>query len=301
MNTIPFFMFYSMFGFQRVGDLIWAAGDIRARGFLVGGTSGRTSLAGEGLQHCDGNSHALAYSIPNLRSYDPAFAYEVAVIVKEGMRRMFREQRDELYYFTILNETYPQPPMPDGVEEGILKGLYRFRGALKKGVKVKVHLLGSGAILNEVLKAQEILSDKYDVHSDVWSATSYKELYRDALNTERSNRLHPEQEQKTSYLEKTLRGAEGVFVSALDYLSVLPESVANWMPGPVYALGTDGFGRSDGRQHLRQFFEVDAANITLGALRGLADQGEFDKDKLKQAVKELGIDPDKENPMVDQS
>ena len=298
INTIPFFVFYSMFGLQRVGDLIWAAGDIRARGFLVGGTSGRTTLAGEGLQHCDGNSHLLAYPHPTLRAYDPAFAYEIAVIVQDGIRRMFHEQRDEMVYFTIMNEPYRQPPMPEGVKEGILKGIYRLKFSLQAGREPRVHLFGSGAILNEVVKAQAILAEKFDLAADVWSVTSYKELYKDAVQVERWNRLHTGESPRIPYLNQALNGAQGVFVAATDYVKVLPESIASWLPGRLIALGTDGFGRSDGREHLRAFFEVDAKHIALAALQRLAITGEVGNDVVGRAIEELGINPAKDDPMT---
>jgi len=296
--TIPFFMFYSMFGLQRVGDLIWAAGDIRARGFLVGGTSGRTTLAGEGLQHGDGNSHVLAYPHPSLRAYDPAYAYEIAVIVRDGIRRMFHEQCDEMVYFTIMNETYRQPAMPEGASEGILKGIYRLASSVRADTTPRVHLFGSGAILNEAVKAQGILAENFDVAADVWSVTSYKELYRDAIQVERWNRLHPTETPRVPYLNRALQDADGVFVAATDYLKLLPESIAAWLPGRLIALGTDGFGRSDGREHLRAFFEVDAKHIALAALQGLALNGEIDGRKVKAAVEELQIDSSKADPMT---
>ena len=298
INAIPFFVFYSMFGLQRVGDLIWAAGDIRARGFLVGGTAGRTTLAGEGLQHCDGNSHILAYPHPTLRAYDPAYAYEIAVIVQDGIKRMFHEQRDEMVYFTIMNEPYHQPAMPDGVQEGILKGIYRMKPPLQAGRKARVHLFGSGAILNEAVKAQRVLAAQFDIAADVWSVTSYKELYKDAVQVERWNRLHPGEAPRIPYLTQALGDSQGTFVAATDYLKVLPESIASWLPGRLIALGTDGFGRSDGREHLREFFEVNADHIALAALQGLALNGEIGTEKVRQAITQLGINPDKTDPMT---
>ena len=298
INAIPFFVFYSMFGLQRVGDLIWAAGDIRARGFLVGGTAGRTTLAGEGLQHCDGNSHILAYPHPTLRAYDPAYAYEIAVIVQNGIKRMFHEQRDEMVYFTIMNEPYHQPAMPDGVQEGILRGIYRMTPPLQAGRKARVHLFGSGAILNEAVKAQRLLAEHFDMAADVWSVTSYKELYKDAVQVERWNRLHPVEAPRIPYLTRALGDSRGTFVAATDYLKVLPESIASWLPGRLIALGTDGFGRSDGREHLREFFEVNANHIALAALQGLALNGEIGTEKVRQAITQLGINPDKTDPMT---
>ncbi len=297
VNMIPFFIFYSMFGFQRIGDLIWAAGDARTRGFLVGGTSGRTTLAGEGLQHQDGNSHVLALTLPNLHTYDPAFAYEIAVIVKNGIYRMFEKQEDIFYYITVMNEFYTQPPMPDDVEEGILKGMYRYRKSSKKKAAPKAHLLGSGAILNEAIKAQELLEGTYGVSADVWSVTSYKELYRDGIDTERHNLLHCDKKPGVPYVTKTLDGEKGVFVAASDYLKVLPLMIARWIPGELIALGTDGFGRSDNRTALRNFFEVDSRHIALAALCGLAREGQIESKLVKRAMKDLEIDPDKPNPL----
>ena len=254
INMIPFFFYYSIFGFQRIGDLIWAAGDAQTRGFLLGATSGRTTLAGEGLQHQDGHSHLLAYANPSVMAYDPAFAYELAVIVREGMRRMFEAGENIIYYITIMNELYPMPVKPEGVEEGILKGLYRFARSEKKGGKSKVHMLGSGTILNEALKAREILEGSYDVSVDVWSVTSYKNLYGDAIETERWNWRHPERKPRQNYIEQQLGKEDGIFVAASDYVKTLPASVAKWIPGPVTLLGTDGYGRSESREALRDFF-----------------------------------------------
>ena len=303
---LPFYTFYSMFGFQRVGDLIWAGCDAKARGFLIGATAGRTTLAGEGLQHQDGNSHVLALPPTTLKAYDPAFAYELAVIIHDGITRMYCHQEDWIYYLTVTNETYPMPPMPQGkkVREGILKGMYRVRASgLKKTPskakaqsKAKAHLLGSGAILNEAIAAQALLEEKFDVAADVWSVTSYKELYRDAVQTERWNLLHGDQPPRTPYLAKLLAKEQGVFVAASDYLKVLPAMVARWIPGPLHCLGTDGYGRSDGRVQLRDFFEVDARYIALAALRQLADQGAVPQQTVVRALKELEIDPDKLDP-----
>jgi len=300
VNTIPFFIYYSMFGLQRIGDLVWAAGDMRGRGFLIGGTSGRTTLAGEGLQHQDGNSHLYAYPYPTLNAYDPAFAYELAVIIRDGLKRMYYDQENVFYYLTVMNENYPQPAMPDGedVKDGIIKGLYRFRAATNKSASHRAQLFGSGAILTKVIEAQEILESQYNVAADVWSVTSYKELHRDALTVERWNMLHPESEQKTPYLSEVLAESEGVFVAASDYVKALPESVSKWIPGPLLSLGTDGFGRSDGRRHLRDFFEVDARYIVLGTLFLLQKESGLKPGTVARAMKELDIDPDKMNPMV---
>ncbi len=305
VSTIPFYTFYSMFGFQRVGDMIWQACDSRARGFLVGATAGRTTLAGEGLQHQDGHSHVLALAPTPVKAYDPAFAYELAVIINDGITRMYCHREDWIYYLTVGNEQYPMPPMPKGknIEEGILRGMYRFRKSRLKGAKGKpaprAHLLGSGAILNEALKAAGILEKDYGVAADVWSVTSYKELYRDAVETERRNLLHPDTEPQVPYLSSLLAKETGVFVAASDYLKVLPAGIAKWIPGPLHCLGTDGFGRSDGRDQLRDFFEVDARYIALAALQQLASVGMLESGVVSGALKDFRIDPDKPNPHTD--
>jgi pyruvate dehydrogenase E1 component len=295
--TIPFFIFYSMFGFQRIGDLIWAAADMRTRGFLLGGTAGRTTLMGEGLQHEDGQSHVLASTVPNLLAYDPAFAYELAVIVQDGIRRMYEAGEDIFYYITLGNEPYAMPPMPEGAAEGILRGMYKLQPAPAKAKGTQVHLLGSGSILREALRAQELLAERFGVAADVWSVTSYKELRRDALEAERWSLLHPDAESRPSYVERLLAEESGVFVAATDYMKSVPEMITRWAPGGLYALGTDGFGRSDTREALRRFFEVDAECITLAALHQLARRGEFKPARVQKAVRELGIDPDKIDPM----
>ena len=266
INTIPFFIYYSMFGFQRIADFIWAAADMRTRGFLLGGTAGRTTLAGEGLQHQDGNSHVLALSVPNLRAYDPAFAYEIAVIIQDGIRRMYKDGENIFYYITVMNEQYAMPAMPGDVKEGILNGMYRFRASENKKSKLRAQLFGSGAILREVLQAQEILETKYGVAADVWSVTSYKQLYVDGNETDRWNRLHPGEKQRVPYVTSTLGDAPGVLVAASDYLKTLPNMISKWLPRRLASLGTDGFGRSEGRASLREFFEVDARFITLATL-----------------------------------
>jgi pyruvate dehydrogenase E1 component len=299
VNMIPFFIFYSMFGFQRIGDFIWAAGDMRCKGFLLGGTSGRTTLAGEGLQHEDGHSHVLALPHPTIRAYDPTFAYELAIIIQDGVERMFKNNEQLLYYITVMNETYKMPPMPAGVEEGILRGLYRYKKSDKAGTKNRVNLFGSGAILNEVLRAQRILEDAYDVPVDVYSVTSYKELYRDAIDCERWNLLNPGEEEKVPYVAQVLKDTTGVYVAASDYMKVLPASLARWIPGRFDFLGTDGFGRSSNRAGLRDFFEVDARYITLAALRALAHEGQVKKSVVKDAIADFGIDPKKANPHRD--
>ena len=299
INTIPFFIYYSMFGFQRIGDLIWAAADMRTRGFLLGGTAGRTTLAGEGLQHQDGHSHVLALSVPGLLAYDPAFAYEIAVIIQDGIRRMYVDQESVFYYLTVGNEPLPMPAMPNGseVREGILKGMYRFKPAAKKGGKQRAQLFGSGAIMFEVLKAQELL-ERYGVEADVWSVTSYKELYREGNDCERWNMLHPGETPKVPFVTRQLEKSEGVLVAASDYMKVLPESISQWMPRPLVALGTDGFGRSENRASLRDFFEVDAKHIVLATLGALSREGKLERGTVKQAIKELGINPEKRNPAV---
>ena len=297
ISTIPFFIFYSMFGFQRVGDLIWAAGDSRCKGFLIGGTSGRTTLAGEGLQHQDGNSHLLAFPVPNLISYDPAYAYEMAVIIQEGIRRMYDQGDDVFYYLTIMNENYAQPAMPAGVRSGIIKGLYRFKEAGAAEGEHRAQLLGSGAILNEVLKAADILADRYAVAADVWSSTSFKELYRDGLETERWNILHPGEKPRVPYVTQCLGNAPGPIVAATDYVKAVPGSICRWLPRAPVILGSDGFGRSDGRPALRQFFEVDAPHIVLAVLSSLCRDGKIGEEAVRRAREEFGIDPEKQNPM----
>jgi len=301
VQTIPFYTFYSMFGFQRVGDLIWQACDSRARGFLIGATSGRTTLAGEGLQHQDGHSHVLALTSTRIKAYDPAFAYEMAVIVHDGLTRMYCHQEDLIYYITVMNETYLMPPMPKGkgVREGIVRGMYRFRPASLKKSKAKAHLLGSGAILNEALKAQELLEKNYNIAADVWSVTSYKELYNDAVECERWNLLNSGKKAKIPYVQQLLAKEQGVFVAASDYMKVLPASVSQWFPGPLHCLGTDGFGRSDGRDELRDFFEVDYRYIAIAALKQLAASGEIEPDTVTKAIKELDINSGKLNPHND--
>ncbi len=296
INTIPFYIYYSMFGYQRVGDLIWAAADSRCRGFMLGATAGRTTLAGEGLQHQDGHSHLITAPIPNLMCYDPAFAYELAVIIRDGIHRMYEKQEDIFYYLTVGNENYAMPPMPKGAKEGILKGLYRFIKSDKKDAKLRAHLFGSGAILNQVLEAQMILEQKYDVAADIWSVTSYKLLHQDAMDCQRWNMLHPSEKPKVPYVTECLQKEKGVFIAASDYVKMLPESIARWIPGPFFTLGTDGFGRSEGRKSLRDFFEVDARHIVLATLTALAKEGKIKPETVKKAIKDLEINPDKPNP-----
>ncbi len=298
INTIPFFIYYSMFGFQRIGDFIWAAADTRTRGFLLGGTSGRTTLSGEGLQHQDGNSHVLALSVPNLRAYDPAFAYEIAVIIQDGIRRMYKDGESIFYYITVMNEPYVMPPMPGDAREGILKGMYCFRPAANPDSPLRAQLFGSGSILNEALKAQEILGEKYGVAADVWSVTSYKALYTDGNEVDRWNRLHPAEKPRVPYVTQCLADAPGVLVAATDYLKTLPNMVSKWMPRRLASLGTDGFGRSEGRASLRDFFEVDSRFIALATLHELYADGKIDRCILDKAISDLGINPETPNPVV---
>lgn len=298
INIIPFFIFYSMFGFQRVGDLAWAAADMQCKGFLVGATSGRTTLAGEGLQHQDGHSHLLSYPIPNLLTYDPAFAYELAVIIRDGIYRMYEKQENIFYYLTVMNENYPQPPMPKGCEEGILKGMYKFRASKKKS-KAKANLLGSGTIMNEVIKAADLLESKYNVAADIWSVTSYKQLHFDAKSAERWNRLNPTKKPKVPYITEITKDEKGIFVSASDYVQILGDSISSWFPSPITTLGTFGFGRSDSRSALRNFFEVDTNHIVYATLYSLVQQKQLKQEILKKAIKELKIDSNKLNPMTD--
>ncbi len=295
VNMIPFYIFYSMFGFQRVGDLIWAAGDQRTRGFLLGGTAGRTTLAGEGLQHQDGHSHILAGTVPNCISYDPAFAYELAVIVQDGLRRMYREQEDVFYYITVMNENYHQPAMPEGVQEGIVRGIYRLQQG-GEGAR-RVQLLGSGAILREAQAAAELLRKDWDVAADVWSVTSFNELTRDGQACERWNTLHPEETPRVPYVTTALQGAEGPFVAATDYMRNYAEQIRAFVPGPYYTLGTDGFGRSDTRAQLRKYFEVNRYHIVVTALRGLVEQGQAKPADVKAAIDKYGLDADKTYPL----
>ncbi len=298
INTIPFFVFYSMFGFQRIGDLIWAAADMRTRGFLIGGTAGRTTLNGEGLQHQDGNSHLLAYTVPNLKAYDPAFAFELAVIIQDGIRRMFAEQEDIFYYLTVENEPYPMPPMPDDCEEGILRGMYRYRPSNNAAAELRAHLFGSGAILNEALRAQEILAERFNVAADVWSITSFKELYFDGTACDRWNRLHTEDEHRVPWVRRCLDDTEGVYVVASDYVKALTNSIGKWFPRTPVALGTDGFGRSESRPALRRFFEVDAAHIVVATLDALATDGKLEREVVADAIVEFGIDTEAPNPVT---
>ncbi|NRA32596.1 MAG: pyruvate dehydrogenase (acetyl-transferring), homodimeric type [Polyangiaceae bacterium] len=293
---IPFYIFYSMFGFQRTGDQMWACGDAMGRGFLLGATAGRTTLNGEGLQHEDGHSQLLASTVPNIVTYDPAFAFELATIVEDGMRRMYKEHEKIYYYITLQNEAYPMPAMPGPVKQNILRGLYRFQEGAE-GKKHRIQLFGSGSILRCVLKAAEILAEKYDVSADVWSVTSYKELRRDALNCERHNRLHPADEPKIPYITRALEKAEGPVVAASDYMTLVQDQISRWIPNRFVCLGTDGFGMSDTREALRRHFEVDAECIVLAALDGLRMDGKIEASVVVQAFEDLGVDPEKIAPI----
>jgi pyruvate dehydrogenase E1 component len=294
---MPFYIYYSMFGFQRIGDLIWLAGDMRVRGFLLGATSGRTTLNGEGLQHQDGHSLILSSTIPTLATYDPAFAYELAVIIADGMRRMYVEGEDLFYYLTLYNENYEMPPMPEGAADGILKGLYKFKPGPQK-LALKAHIFGSGPIIREALRAQEILAERFGVSADVWSATSYKLMRNDALRTRRWNMLHPTEPAKKSYVESVLEKEQGVFVAVSDNIKIVPDQIAPWAPGGLTTLGTDGFGRSDTRKALRRFFEVDAESVVIATLHALAEKKQVERGAVAKAMNELGLDPEKAYPQL---
>jgi pyruvate dehydrogenase E1 component len=292
--TIPFFTYYSMFGFQRVGDLIWAFADARGKGFLMGGTGGRTTLAGEGLQHQDGHSIVVSSTVPTCATYDPAYVYETAVIIQDGIRRMYQEGEDRFYYIMLYNEDYIMPEMPAGCEEGIIKGIYKLKAA--EGKKATVQLFGSGTILNEALRAQTILAEKYSVQADVWSVTSYNELRREALAADRWSRLHPTEKQKQPHILTVLEKADGPIIAASDYMKVVPDQLAPWLGTRLVTLGTDGFGRSDNREHLRRHFEINAESIATAALSRLARDGKFDPKKAQKAFTELGINIEKADP-----
>jgi pyruvate dehydrogenase E1 component len=296
VQMVPFYIYYSMFGFQRIGDFIWAGGDLQARGFLIGATAGRTTLAGEGLQHQDGHSLVAASTVPNCRSYDPTYAYELAVIVQEGLRRMIGEQENIFYYITCMNENYAHPPMPAGVEDGILKGMYLLQVGGQG--KIRAQLMGSGTILREVLAAAELLSKDFRIPVDVWSVTSFNELRRDALEVERWNQLHPDAEPRKCYVEKCLDGRPGPYVAATDYMKIVPDQIQRWVPGTFVSLGTDGYGRSDARKALREHFEVDRHYIAVAALKALADDGVIDQKTVAQAIKKYGIDPERPDPVT---
>ncbi|MCS7166892.1 MAG: pyruvate dehydrogenase (acetyl-transferring), homodimeric type [Gemmatales bacterium] len=299
INTIPFYIFYSMFGFQRVGDFIWANADSRGKGFLMGATAGRTTLAGEGLQHQDGHSHVLASTVPNVQPYDPAFAFELAVIIQDGIRRMYELQEDIFYYITLYNERYEMPPIPDGekVREGILRGLYKFRPAPRPSRRaLRVHILASGPMVVEALRAQTMLDEQFHIQADVWSVTSFVLLRREALEIERWNWLHPEAPPRKPYITQLMEAEPWPVVAVSDYMKILPDGLAKWVPQGIFSLGTDGFGRSADRPMLRRFFEVDAESIVLAALYQLARAGKLETRRVTQAMKQLGLDPDKPNP-----
>jgi pyruvate dehydrogenase E1 component len=289
---IPFYIYYSMFGYQRVGDLIWAGGDSRTRGFLLGGTAGRTTLNGEGLQHADGHSHMLISVVPNCRSYDPAFGYEVAVIIQAGLREMAQEQQDVFYYLTLMNENYPHPAMPAGAADGILRGMYLLRPASPGSDGLRVQLLGSGTILREVMAAASLLEEDFGVAADVWSVTSFTELRRDGLDVERWNMLHPASEPRRAYVSSSLDGHGGPVVAASDYMRAFADQIRQWVPGDYRVLGTDGYGRSDYRRNLRHFFEVDGRYVAVAALKALADAGKLEPARVAEAIERYEIDSD---------
>ncbi|REK31610.1 MAG: pyruvate dehydrogenase (acetyl-transferring), homodimeric type [Planctomycetota bacterium] len=297
---IPFFIYYSMFGFQRIGDLIWAAADCRARGFMIGGTAGRTTLNGEGLQHQDGHSLLNAIAFPTVRSYDPAYAYETAVIVLDGMRRMYSENEDAIYYLTVENDNYAMPPMPegDGVVDGILRGMYKLSTVEADANRPRVQLLGSGAILRSVLRAQQLLAEKFGISSNVWSVTSYNEVARDARAADRFNRLNPAEPPRKSYLEELTAGEEGPFIAASDYVRAVPDQISDWLEGGLYTLGTDGLGRSETREELRRHFEVDAESVVIAALHRLAQRNKIDRSEVAKAIAEFDYDPQKVDPFT---
>jgi len=296
IHMIPFFIFYSMFGFQRVGDLIWAAGDMQARGFLMGATSGRTTLNGEGLQHQDGHSHLLSSTVPNCVSYDPTFNYELAVILQDGLRRMYGENEDVFYYVTVMNENYQHPAMPKGTEEGIRKGMYLFREGGGKKTASRVQLLGSGSILREVIAAAEMLDEGFGVVADIWSVPSFTELRRDGLSAERWNRYHPAETPRSSYVERCLEGRSGPVVASTDYLRAVPDQIRAWVPGRYTVLGTDGFGRSDTRGALRDFFEIDRRHVVVAALHALAAEGKVGTEKVTEAMAKYNVEPERAEP-----
>ena len=298
VNMMPFYIYYSMFGFQRIGDMVWCAADARTKGFMLGATAGRTTLGGEGLQHQDGHSHLLSSSFPTVRSYDPAYQYEIAVIILDGMRRMYQEQEDCMYYITLQNEAYRHPAMLEGIERGIVKGMYKLHHKSAGEGRPQVQLLGSGALLREAIRAQEILAEKYQVSSNVWSVTSYTELSREAQSVERWNLLHPLEAQRQSYLSEVLTGEEGPFISTSDNVRAVAKQIDAYVPGGLYALGTDGLGRSENRAPLRRHFEVDAECVVVASLAQLVERGQFDRQQLAQAIQDLGIDPEKADPLT---
>jgi len=293
-HMIPFFVYYSMFGFQRIGDLAWASGDMRSRGFLIGGTAGRTTLAGEGLQHQDGHSHLLSSTIPNCISYDPAFAYELAVIIQNGMHRMYNQDEDLFYYITVMNENYQHPEMPKNSEEGIIKGMYLLKESEKS--KAQIQLLGSGTILREVIAAADLLEEDFGISSNIWSVTSFNELRREGLLIKRQNLLHPDKKQKLTYVESLFKDEKIPVVAATDYMKIYADQIREFIPNKYIVLGTDGFGRSDTRKQLRKFFEVNRHYIVIAALKSLADEGKIETDKINEAIKKYNIDPNKPEP-----
>lgn len=297
LPMIPFYIYYSMFGFQRVGDLAWAAADMQARGFILGATAGRTTLAGEGLQHQDGHNHIMASVIPSCICYDPTFSYEVAIIIREGLRRMITNQENVYYYISLMNENYEHPAMPEHAEEGILKGMYLFKSEGNPSNQLTVQLMGCGTILREVIKAAELLNNDFSINADIWSATSFTELRREALAIERDNLFHPEQETKLSYVTQCLKDRKGPVIAASDYIRLFADQIRQWVPQPYYVLGTDGYGRSDTRSELRDFFEVNAFYIVIAALKALADQNQLPRRVVVDAMKKYGIDPEKPNPV----
>tara|TARA_B100000809_G_C15055344_1_gene500452 strand:- start:222 stop:1376 length:1155 start_codon:yes stop_codon:yes gene_type:complete len=294
INMIPFYIYYSMFGFQRVWDFIWAAGDMRTRGFLVGGTAGRTTLNGEGLQHQDGHSHLAAAATPNIKAYDLAYSYEIATVVHHGLKDMFEKGNDVIYYLTVENENYIHPPMPDAVGEDIIKGLYKIKATKNPTIR----LLGSGPLMGETLAAADLLKRDWNIDPGIWNVTSFSELRRDAEETERWNLIHPERKQRQSHLEKCLSKHRVPTVAVSDYVKMLSEQIGPYVPGPYYALGTDGFGRSDTRENLRHFFEIDRYYITLAAIRALAIEGKVDISKAEKAIEKYNIDPEKPSPIT---
>jgi pyruvate dehydrogenase E1 component len=296
IHMIPFFIFYSMFGFQRVGDFIWAAADMQARGFLIGATSGRTTLNGEGLQHQDGHSHLLSSTVPNCISYDPTYAYEMAVIIQDGLRRMYQEEESVFYYITALNENYHHPAMPEGSREGILKGMYRLPGSDDAPAGPRVQLLGSGSILREVEEAAALLAEDWGVAAEVWSVPSFNELRRDGMEVERWNRLHPGEEPRSSWVERSLVGHPGPVVASTDYMRTVADQIRPWIDRRYVVLGTDGFGRSDTRERLRDFFEVDRRHVAAAALKALADEGELPAGKATEAITRYDLDADRIEP-----
>src|SRR5256886_1627642 len=301
VQMVPFFLFYSMFGFQRVGDLIWAFGDARGRGFLLGCTAGRTTLNGEGLQHEDGHSHLLAASVPNCKAYDPAFAYETAAIVRDGLSRMIGPGggEDIFYYLTLYNENYVMPAKPEGSDEGILGGMYLLRAAPPESKRLRAQLFGSGSILpTQVLRAQELLADNHDVAADVWSITSYKLLREEGLEVERWNRLHPGEPPKVPYVTRALEGVEGPVIAASDWVQAVPDLISRFVPAPYVVLGTDGFGRSDTRENLRRYFEIDAEHIVVATLSALAQSGDLKPEAVAEAIARYRIEADRPNPLT---